>query len=292
MRTNDDDNRFRLMAVHAHPDDESSKGAAAMAKYAADGAQVLVVTCTGGEQGDVLNPEMAPGQHDMGSLRRAELARACELLGVRHQLLGFADSGLAEQADGCFARQPLDVVTAPLVRVMREFRPHVVLAYDRTGGYPHPDHVMCHRAAVEAFDAAGDPDLFPEHGPAWLASKLYFHVGLHPARLAALLDAAVERPPSWAGEVETLLAHDPWPTLPVTTRVPCGEHFATKERALRAHQSQIDPRGFWFVFPADVQRAAWPTEDFHLARTRVHTELPENDLFAGIAETAPLRLVG
>jgi mycothiol S-conjugate amidase len=291
LHTLDHDNSFRLMAVHAHPDDESSKGAATMAKYAADGAQVLVVTCTGGEQGDLLNPDM-PECPDMGSTRRAELARACELLGVRHQLLGFADSGLGEQAPGCFARQPLDVVTAPLVRVMREFRPHVVLAYDSTGGYPHPDHVMCHRAAVEAFDAAGDPARFVGCGPAWLPSKLYFHVGLHPARLAALLDADQERPPSWSGEVEMLVAHDPWPTLPVTTRIPCGEHFVTKEHALRAHESQIDPRGFWFVFPADVQRAAWPTEDFHLARTRVHTELPEHDLFAGIAETAPLRLVG
>src|SRR3954447_23575767 len=157
---------MRLMAVHAHPDDESSKGAATMARYSAEGAQVLVVTCTGGERGDILNPAMDRPEikADLAAVRMAEMAKAREILGVEQRWLGFVDSGLPEGdpppplPEGCFAAQPLEIASEPLVRAVREFRPHVVLTYDENGGYPHPDHIMCHRVSVEAFDAAGDPE--------------------------------------------------------------------------------------------------------------------------------------
>jgi len=131
------------MAVHAHPDDESSKGAATMAKYAAEGVDVLVVSCTGGERGDVLNPAL---QHDpeilrnMPEVRRREMAKAQEILGVQHRWLGFVDSGLPEGdplpplPDGCFALEPIEVTAEALVRVIREFRPHVMTTYDENGG--------------------------------------------------------------------------------------------------------------------------------------------------------------
>ena len=164
---------LRLMAVHAHPDDESSKGAATMARYVAEGVEVHVVTCTGGERGDVLNPALQNDPEvlrDIADFRRREMAKAVEVLGVRHTWLGFVDSGLPEGdplpplPEGCFALEPLD----------RQFRPHVITTYDENGGYPHPDHIMCHRVSVEAFEAAGDPARYPGTGDPWQPSKLYY----------------------------------------------------------------------------------------------------------------------
>ena len=152
------------MAVHAHPDDESSKGAATMARYADEGARVLVVTLTGGERGDILNPAMdLPEVHGrIAEIRRDEMAKAAEILGVEHHWLGFVDSGLPEGdpppplPEGCFALVPLEEPTEALVRVIREFRPHVMTTYDENGGYPHPDHIRCHQVSVAAYEAAAD----------------------------------------------------------------------------------------------------------------------------------------
>src|ERR1700748_3808774 len=158
--------QLRLMAVHAHPDDESSKGAATMARYVREGVQVLVCTLTGGERGDILNPAMDRPEikADIAAVRRAEMARAREILGVEQPFLGFVDSGLPEGdpkpplPEGSFGLVPLHEAAAPLVRLMRDFRPHVILTYDEKGGHPHPDHIKTHQVAVEAFEAAADPD--------------------------------------------------------------------------------------------------------------------------------------
>ena len=174
--------KLRLMAVHAHPDDESSKGTAAMVRYLAEGHEVMVVSCTGGERGSFLNPAMKhlEGTVNMTELRRTEMAKAIKILGVQHRWLGFTDSGLPEGdplpalPEGCFALVPLAESTEALVKVIREFRPHVLTTYDENGGYPHPDHIRSHEVAVAAFDAAGDPDLFPQAGPAWQPLKLYY----------------------------------------------------------------------------------------------------------------------
>ncbi|MFV2174295.1 mycothiol conjugate amidase Mca [Actinomadura sp. LOL_016] len=280
------------MAVHAHPDDESSKGAATMARYVSEGVEVLVVTCTGGERGDILNPAMDRPEvkADIGRVRNEEMARAREILGVEQRWLGFVDSGFPEgdpppplPAD-CFAVQPLETAAAPLVRAVREFRPHVVLTYDEKGGYPHPDHVKTYEVSAEAFDAAGDPDRYPGEGEPWQPLKLYYHMTFNKDRIVALhtamLDAGLESPyHDWMDRFDE--RPQPWE---VTTRVPCADHFETRDKALLAHATQIDPNGFWFVVPLDLQREAWPTEDYHLARSLVDTELPEDDLFAGIRE--------
>src|SRR6188508_2410516 len=161
------------MCVHAHPDDESSKGAATMARYVDEGHEVLVVSCTGGERGDVLNPRLKNDVHilrDLAQVRRDEMAAAQEILGVQHTWLGFVDSGLPEGdplpplPEGCFALEPLELAAEPLVRLVRTFKPHVVTTYDENGGYPHPDHIMCHKVSVEAFDAAPDPERYPGTG--------------------------------------------------------------------------------------------------------------------------------
>src|SRR5262245_20880170 len=170
------------MTVHAHPDDESSKGAATMARYRAEDAEVLVATCTGGERGSVLNPKMDRPEvwRDIAEIRRREMDRAREILDVQQAWLGFIDSGLPEGdplpplPEGCFGLQDVDVAAEPLVKLIREFRPHVIVTYDETGGYLHPDHIMTHKISIAAFDAAGDPERYPEAGEPWQPLKLYY----------------------------------------------------------------------------------------------------------------------
>src|SRR6201988_316544 len=161
---------LRVMAVHAHPDDESSKGAATLARYADEGHRVLVVTLTGGERGEILNPAMdLPDVHGhIAEIRRDEMAKAAEILGVEHTWLGFVDAGLPQGdpppplPDDCFALVPLEVSIEALVRAIREFRPHVMTTYDENGGYPHPDHIRCHQVSVGAYEAAADYARFPD----------------------------------------------------------------------------------------------------------------------------------
>ncbi|MGH3563443.1 MAG: mycothiol conjugate amidase Mca, partial [Mycobacterium sp.] len=186
---------LRLMAVHAHPDDESSKGAATLARYADAGHRVLVVTLTGGERGDILNPAMdLPDVHGhIAEIRRDEMAKAAEILGVEHRWLGFVDSGLPKGdppplPPDSFALVPLAVSTGELVRVIREFRPHVMTTYDENGGYPHPDHVRCHQVSVAAFEAAGDYRRYPQAREVWTVSKLYYNHGFLRQRMQLLQD--------------------------------------------------------------------------------------------------------
>ena len=278
------------MAVHAHPDDESSKRADTMARYVAEGARVLVVSCTGGERGDILNPKMEKDPavlRDMAEVRRKEMAAAVAALGVEHEWLGFVDSGLPEGdplpplPDGCFALEPLEVASAPLVRLVREFRPHVITTYDENGGYPHPDHIMTHRVSVEAFEAAGDPERYPDAGDPWQPLKLYYDRGFSKAKMTAFHEALLAA----NGEspfTEWLQRWEEREDGNVTTREPCADFFPARDAALKAHATQIDPDGFFFAVPYDVQRAVWPTEDFELARSLVPTEVPEDDLFAGV----------
>ncbi|WP_107984322.1 mycothiol conjugate amidase Mca [Rhodococcus sp. OK519] len=285
---------FRLMAVHAHPDDESSKGAATMARYAAEGNEVLVVTLTGGERGDILNPAMdVPGIRDrMTEVRQEEMAEAARILGVQQTWLGFVDSGLPEGdpkpplPEGCFALEPLEVPTEALVKVIREFRPHVMTTYDENGGYPHPDHIKCHEVSMAAYDAAGDPEQFPDAGEPWEVQKVYYSHGFIRKRLVQFQEEYERRGEDfpmaewlkkWKTEQGDLMAR-------VTTQIECGDYFPQRDDALRAHATQIDPNGSFFAVPLDIQQKIWPTEEFELAKTRVHTAIPENDLFAGIVE--------
>ncbi len=280
------------MAVHAHPDDESSKGAATMARYAAEGHRVLVVTLTGGERGDILNPAMdLPEVHGrITEIRRDEMARAAEILGVEHRWLGFVDSGLPEGdpppplPDGCFALVPFAEPTEALVEVIREFKPHVMTTYDENGGYPHPDHVRCHQVSVAAFEAAGDPSRFLDAGEPWEVIKLYYNHGFLRQRIQLLQDEFVKH--GQEGPFDNWLKrwdpeHDVFAKR-VTTRVRCAEYFGHRDGALLAHATQIDPNGPFFAAPLEWQERLWPTEEFELARSRVPVELPETDLLAGI----------
>jgi mycothiol S-conjugate amidase len=279
------------MAVHAHPDDESSKGAATMARYVREGAQVLVATMTGGERGDILNPAMDRPEikADLAGVRQTEMARAREILGVQQRFLGFVDSGLPEGdpkpplPPGCFALMDVAEAAEPLVRAIREFRPQVILTYDENGGYPHPDHVRCHEVTVEAFEAAPDPERYPGTGEPWQPLKLYYHQTFHKRRVEALHNTAVEAGfdspyAEWLADWED----DPAHAERLTTFVDVADWFPVRDEALKAHASQVDPTGRWFVLPTELQKAAWPTEDYELARSLVETAIPEDDLFAGV----------
>jgi mycothiol S-conjugate amidase len=308
----------RLMAVHAHPDDESTKGAATLAKYAAEGHDVLVVTLTGGERGDILNPAMdRPGvKENMAELRRVEMARAAEILGVQHHWLGYVDSGLFHSGGrlptGCFAEIPLEESTGRLVQVIRDFKPHVMITYDEYGGYPHPDHIRCHQISMAAFEASGDPNVYPDAGAPWTVSKLYYihqpiRITLSMVKLAGHLEklqravagllpkprarlgsrGGSRRFRNWAFRAAEALTRLPlrppnrsrWTLAAIS----CSDYFGQREDALRAHATQVDPNGVFFVVPLEWKQRLWPTEKFELAKTRVPTSLPETDLFAGIA---------
>jgi len=283
---------LRLMAVHAHPDDESSKGAATTARYAAEGVDVLIVTCTGGERGDVLNPAFgdAPATLEaMSVVRRDEMAAAARALGVRQHWLGFVDSGLPQGdplppvPEGSFAAVPLEEAAAPLVQLVRKFRPHVMTTYDPSGGYLHPDHVMCNKVSVEAFASAADPNRYPSLGPAWTTKKLYYNHDFSMNRIRtmheAILAAGLESP--YGDWVESRQARE-IPHRPVTTRIQCAQYFPARDAALRAHATQIDPNGFFFAVPRDLEASVWPVEEYELAVSLVPTAIPEDDLFAGI----------
>jgi mycothiol S-conjugate amidase len=252
----------------------------------------MVVTLTGGERGDILNPAMdTPEVRDrIGYIRRDEMARAAEILGVEHRWLGYVDSGLPDGdpapplPEGCFATVPLEEPVARLVALIREFRPHVMTTYDENGGYPHPDHIRCHQVSVAAFEAAADHALHPEAGPAWAVSKLYYNHGFLRKRMQLLQDEfarnGMEGP--FAKWLENWDPQEDPHVNRVTTRVHCAGHFAQRDDALRAHATQIDPDGFFFATPLEWQQRLWPTEEFELARSRVPAVLPEDDLFAGI----------
>ncbi len=284
------------MAAHAHPDDEASKGAATTARYAAEGHEVMVLTLTGGERGDILNPAMdVPGVRDrISEVRQEEMAEAARILGVKQRWLGFVDSGLPEGdplpplPEGCFALVPLEESTRALVKVIREFRPPVVTTYDENGGYPHPDHIRCHEVTMAAYEAAADPEYFPEDGQPWEIKKVYYSHGFIRKRLELFQEEYERRgePFPMADWLKKWKTERGDMMVRVTTQVTCGDYFPQRDDALRAHATQIDPNGSFFAVPLDIQQKIWPTEEFELAKTRVTTSIPETDLFAGLEEDA------
>ena len=277
-----------LLSVHAHPDDESSKGAATVHRYAGEGVRCVLVCCTGGEEGDILNPAMERPEvrERLPEVRLEELARATEIIGYSEVvLLGYRDSGMAgtpaNAHPDCFAAADLDEAVGRLVAVIRRERPQVVVTYaDDQQGYPHPDHLRVHDISVVAFDAAADPAAYPDAGPPWQPLKLYYSAWAR-ARLMALhekfLELGLESP-----------FDQKWMDRPglddrITTRIPIAGDDVQRA-ALLAHATQIDPSSpFWFGLPPEVG-SAYPYEDFILARSMVDVSFPEDDLFAGVRD--------
>ena len=279
---------LRLLSVHAHPDDEASKGAGTVAKYAAEGIEAILVCCTGGEAGDILNPAMdRPDVRErLPEVRLQELERSVEVIGYAELvMLGYRDSGMPDSAENAdpraFANAPLDEAVERLVAIIRRTRPQVLVTYgDDQQGYPHPDHLRVYDISIVAWEAAGDPDRFPDAGEAWQPAKLYYSAWSR-ARFVAMHEgfqsAGVESPfdQKWFDRP----SHDHL----ITTQIDVRDFYAARSGALRAHATQIDPTSpFWFGLPDDVVAGLYPWEDFQLAESRVDTELPETDLFAGL----------
>ncbi|GGF27304.1 mycothiol conjugate amidase Mca [Subtercola lobariae] len=285
------------MAVHAHPDDESSKGAATYAYYEHHGADVMVVSCTGGERGSVLNENLEArswAERDMAGLRRVEMAAAQAAVGFEHRWLGYADSGLPDKGDplpaNAFASIPTQVSVRPLVKLVREFRPHVLLTYDENGGYPHPDHIRCHDISVLAYELAADESYAPELGPVWQVSKLYYDRIFSYQRMQSIYSLLLETDPE-SPLLESFTEIKRWMTEApylATTQVPAGEFFGARDAALLAHASQVAPDSSFFFWPNELQQKAWPFEDFQLIDSKVplpeRGDALESDLFEGVVD--------
>jgi N-acetyl-1-D-myo-inositol-2-amino-2-deoxy-alpha-D-glucopyranoside deacetylase len=288
------------LLVHAHPDDESIATGATMAKYADEGALVTLVTCTLGEEGEVVAPELAHLAADkdnaLGDRRIDELAASMKVLGVTdHRYLGepgkYRDSGMIDTPTNdnprSFWRADLDEATRDLVAVVREVKPQVFVTYDENGAYGHPDHIRAHDVAVAAFDKAGDASYAPELGEPWQPSKLYY-TAVPKSLMQAGLDALKAQGKSLfegvesADDIPFAVADDV-----ITTEVDGRAYIGAKRESLVAHVSQIAPDDPLFAFfdTAD-EGISFAREHFILAKgprgpgSGEHNW--ESDLFAGL----------
>ncbi len=282
------DEQLCLLTVHAHPDDEASKGAGTVAKYHAAGVHAVLVTCTGGEEGEILNPVMDTPEvrADLAQVRHKELDRAAEIIGYDEVVrLGYRDSGMpgteANSDPRAFAAQPLEEPVERLVAEIRRVRPQVIITYgDDQKYYPHPDHVRVHDISVVAFDAAGDAGAFPAAGEPYQPSKMYYSVWSR-ARIVAthekFLELGLESP------FDERWLERPSDDDKITTSIDLTGFEDIRPLALLAHATQVDPSSkFWFGLPPEVARTIHPYDDYVLARSLVNTDLPEDDIFAGL----------
>ena len=295
-----------LLSVHAHPDDEASKGAPTVARYHAEGVRTVLVCCTGGEEGDLQNPSLRePGQPFHGltpeqekamlaELRPSELAASAAAIGFDETImLGYRDSGMAESPSNenpeSFHQADLDEAVGRLVAIIRRERPQVILTYgDDQSIYPHPDHLRVHDISVPAFDRAGDPDWYPEAGTPFQPSKLYYTTWSM-SRMVAVHEALLRL--RGASPYDEKWLDRPNQDDRITTRLDVRPTLGARTAALRAHATQVDPtEAFWFGLSDDELADVYPYEDWILARSLVG-DIPagddvEDDLFAGICETA------
>jgi len=297
----------RLLLVHAHPDDESIGTGATMAKYVAEGAGVTLVTCTGGERGEVLVPELAHLAHDrddkLAEHRRGELAEAMEALGVTdYRFLGgfgrYSDSGMAWHEDGhatvgddvpenAFWNADLTEAATLLVELIREVRPQVMTTYDEFGSYGHPDHIQAHRVATYAAFLAAVPTYRPDLGEPWEISKIYWQA-MSESRWRRSLRAIRD-----AGDTTSFEGMDPDGPLPpfitedenLSAMIDGTEYHERKMAALAAHATQITTDGPFFALSNNVGATAWGLEFYRIAKGRqgpLNEDGLETDLFAGL----------
>jgi mycothiol S-conjugate amidase len=277
-----------ILAIHAHPDDESSKGAATIAKYVAQGERAVLVTATGGEAGDILNPEMDSPEiaANLADVRASELAEAARIIGFDDVvMLGYRDSGMPDSPDNrhedAFCRQSFDQVLEQVVRVIRRERPDVVLGYDGHEFYPHPDHLRVHDLSMAVVEATADESRFPDAGEPWQIQKLYapvFTINRITTLHRAMLESTGVSPfEIWLDRLDGIT--EPERKL---TRVDTTGFVELGRDALRAHRTQVDPDGFWFVVPTDLVESIYPWEDFELLYSSVGWSEGESDLLEGI----------
>ena len=278
-----------ILALHAHPDDESSKAAATVARLVDEGARAVLVTATGGEAGDILNPEMDVPEiaQRLAEVRADELEDAARIIGFDEiVMLGYRDSGMPDSSDNrredAFCNQPIDEVLERVVEVIRRVRPNVVLGYDDHEFYPHPDHLRIHEISLELAAAAADADRFPEAGDPWQVDEVYAPVFTRERILAlhtAMLESTGESP--FAVWLDRGVGADVERT---TFKFDVTGYVDRGRKALAAHRTQVDPRGFWFAVPTSVIESVYPWEDFELLYSNGSSNSGRGDLFAGIRE--------
>ena len=294
--------RLCLLTVHAHPDDEASKGAGTVSRYHAEGVHTVLVTCTGGEEGDILNPAMdQPGIRErIAEIRREELERAAKIIGYDEVvMLGYRDSGMpdspANSDPRSFAAAPLDEAVGRLVEIIRRTQPQVIVTYPQNQeGYPHPDHLRVNEISEVAFDAAGDPDRFPAAGPPWQPLRLCY-VRWSVKRIRAMHDKFLElgmESPFSDERMKRLLdseadaAQGDQSGRPHVT-VDIRGHASVMRDALLAHATQVDPTSpHWFGLPTEVADELYPYDEYEIARDLTGVDSAADDLFAGL-DTVP-----
>ncbi|MFS4094009.1 N-acetyl-1-D-myo-inositol-2-amino-2-deoxy-alpha-D-glucopyranoside deacetylase [Streptomyces sp. AF1A] len=274
----------RLLLVHAHPDDESINNGATMARYAADGAHVTLVTCTLGERGEVIPPGLRHlAGPALGAHRRGELAAAARALGVRDvRLLGgagrYGDSGMMATPDnddpGCFWQADVDEAAGYLAEVILEIRPQVLVTYDDRGGYGHPDHIQAHRVAMRAVDLAAGrghriDKVYWNRVPRSVAEEAFARLQDELSRLPFDKSATVDDVPGVVDDER------------ITTAVDGTAHAAAKAAAMRAHATQIEVAEPYFALSNELAQPLLTTEYYELVRGAGRAG--ETDLFAGIA---------
>jgi mycothiol S-conjugate amidase len=277
-----------ILTVHAHPDDESSKGAATIARYKADGARTVLVCCTDGAAGDILNPAMDLDEvkADLPAVRREELDRAARIIGYDEVVhLGYRDSGMPETDANAhpeaFANADLDEAVGRLVEVLRRERPQVVVTYgDDQRGYPHPDHLMVHDVTMPAVERAADPEWYPEAGEPHQVAKVYWTTWSR-ARIVAMHEKFLEL--GKESPYEQRWFDRPDQDHRITTRVHTGEFSDVRWEALLAHATQIDPTSpFWFGLPREIAATVHPWDEYTLAVSHVDSDESTGDLFDGV----------
>lgn len=286
-----------LLSVHAHPDDEASKGAGTVARYHALGVRTVLVTCTGGEEGNILNPVVdTPENHaNLSEVRLKELVIAAEIIGYDElEMLGYRDSGMPDSEANLhpesFAQAPLEEAVERLVRIIRRVHPQVIVTYpNEQNGYRHPDHLRVNEISVLAFEAAGDPDRFPLAGTPFAPSKLYYSVWAKAqflSRHAKFLEMGIESPYT-DGMFQAWFERE---EIPSATRIDLSGFAGIRREALLAHQTQIDPTSnFWFGLPPEIEEEVFSYDLYVLAKSNVSPlDSQEDDLFGDIAVTTHL----
>lgn len=319
-------NPLTIMVIHAHPDDEGIGTGGLLVRYAAEGIRTVLVTATAGEEGEIHDPTLVEeeARPRLAAIREEELRRAVAISGIGHlELLGYRDSGMvgtpSNENPASFHRADPEEATGRLVRLIRRYRPQVLVTYNEKGGYGHPDHIKCHQTTVAAYDAAGDAARFPEAGAVWVPSKLYATAWSREAwrvlrdamkerglwqeeqreerteEAEARLDAAEAHIEERVGEPlgegatpgegeATAQPEDEdeegQPEETITAFIDTGAYWQTARDSLREHRTQ--PLDFILKMPDDLAAQFYARDYFVLLAARVPTTRPEDDLFAGV----------
>ena len=314
------DKQITIMAVHAHPDDEVVFTGGTLALYATRGVRTVLVTTTGGEEGEIHDPDLDPeeARPRLGDIRREELRRAVEILGIDHnELLGYRDSGMVgtepNQRPDNFHNADREEAICRLVALVRRYKPQVLITYDENGAYGHPDHIMCNIITRAAFEKSADPTYFPEVGEPWEPIKLYYtHWPEESWKQAReiYMERGLKWP--WDRDEEKKADDDPehqsteeaveqeveqvtqqegsepakpeYVPPPTTTRINVRDYISTKREATFVHRTQFSPEGFFKTMPDDIYAVAMGEEHYSLVESRLATPHPDeaHDILAGL----------